>query len=83
MEQVVTLDKLGYTEAWIGEHFTFEWENIPSPELFIANALGLTQNIVFGTGVTCMPIHNPAAVAHRIAPTRPSGTWTVLLGCRF
>ena len=67
MEQVVTLDKLGYTEAWIGEHFTFEWENIPSPELFIANALGLTQNIVFGTGVTCMPIHNPAAVAHRIA----------------
>lgn len=67
MEQIVTLDELGYTEAWIGEHHTFEWENIPSPELFIAKALGLTKNIVMGTGVTCMPIHNPASVAHRIA----------------
>ena len=67
MEQIVILDELGYIEAWIGEHFTFEWENIPSPELFIAKALGLTKNIVFGTGVTCMPIHNPASVAHRIA----------------
>jgi len=67
MDQIVFLDELGYQEAWIGEHFTFEWENIPSPELFIAKALGLTKNIVFGTGVTCMPIHNPASVAHRIA----------------
>lgn len=67
MEQIVALDELGYVEAWIGEHFTFEWENIPSPELFIAKALGLTKNIVLGTGVTCMPIHNPASVAHRIA----------------
>ena len=83
MDQIVTLDKLGYTEAWIGEHFTFEWENIPSPELFIANALGLTQNIVFGTGVTCMPIHNPGCRCPSHCPTRPSGTWTVLLGCRF
>ena len=67
LEQIVILDQLGYQEAWIGEHFTFEWENIPCPELFIAKALAMTQNIVFGTGVTCMPIHNPAVVAHRIA----------------
>ena len=67
LEQIVILDQLGYQEAWIGEHFTFEWENIPCPELFIAKALAMTQNIVFGTGVTCMPMHNPAVVAHRIA----------------
>ena len=65
--QIVTLDELGYKEAWIGEHFTAEWENIPAPDLFIAQALSLTKNIVLGTGVTCMPNHNPFMIAHRIA----------------
>ena len=67
LEQLVTLDRLGYKEAWIGEHFTSAWENIPAPDLFIAKALALTENIVLGTGVTCMPNHNPFMIAHRIA----------------
>ena len=67
LQQVVTLDRLGYKEAWIGEHFTAQWENIPAPDLFIAQALSLTSEIVLGTGVTCMPNHNPFMVAHRIA----------------
>lgn len=67
LDQIVKLDELGYTEAWIGEHFTAEWENIPSPELFIAQAIGVTKNIRLGTGVTCMPNHNPFVLAHRIA----------------
>ncbi len=67
LDQIVTLDQLGYKEAWIGEHFTTVWENIPAPDLFIAKALALTENIVLGTGVTCMPNHNPFMIAHRIA----------------
>ena len=67
LEQIVTIDRLGYKEAWIGEHFTAEWENIAAPDLFIAQALGMTENIVLGTGVTCMPNHNPFVLAHRIA----------------
>ena len=67
LDQIVKLDELGYEEAWIGEHFTAEWENIPSPELFIAQAIGVTKNIRLGTGVTCMPNHNPFVLAHRIA----------------
>jgi alkanesulfonate monooxygenase SsuD/methylene tetrahydromethanopterin reductase-like flavin-dependent oxidoreductase (luciferase family) len=67
LAQIVTLDALGYREAWIGEHFTAAWENIPAPDLFIAKALAITQNIVLGTGVTCMPNHNPFMVAQRIA----------------
>ena len=74
LQQIVTLDKLGYREAWIGEHFTTAWENIPAPDLFIAQALPLTQNIILGTGVTCMPNHNPFVVAHR---SRSSTTWRV------
>ena len=67
LEQIVTLDGLGYKEAWIGEHFTAQWENIPAPDLLIAQALALTKDIVLGTGVTCMPNHNPFMIAHRIA----------------
>ncbi|MBM3947871.1 MAG: LLM class flavin-dependent oxidoreductase [SAR202 cluster bacterium] len=67
LEQLVTLDNLGYQEAWIGEHFTTVWENIPAPDLFIAKALPMTKNIILGTGVTCMPNHNPFMIAHRIA----------------
>ena len=26
LEQLVFLDKLGYKEAWIGEHFTAQWK---------------------------------------------------------
>ena len=67
LAQVVLLDELGYKEAWIGEHFTTVWENIPAPDLFIAMALAKTENIVLGTGVSCMPNHNPFMLAQRIA----------------
>ena len=67
LRQMEMLDKLGYQEAWIGEHFTAVWENIPAPDQFIAAALARTKDIIFGTGVTCMPNHNPFMIAHRIA----------------
>ena len=67
LSQLVKLDELGYSEAYIGEHFTFEWENIPAPDLLIAQALGVTKNIRLGTGVNCMPNHNPMMLAHRVA----------------
>src|SRR5881396_3160493 len=67
LEQIVTLDRLGYAEAWVGEHFTSVWENIPCPDLFLAQALARTSSIVLGTGVSCLPNHQPVMLAHRIA----------------
>ena len=67
LQQLIELDRLGYAEAWIGEHFTTEWENIPAPDLLIAQALGVTKQMKFGTGVTNIPNHNPFYLAHRIA----------------
>ncbi len=67
LAQVALLDDLGYAETWVAEHFTVAWEGIPSPEIFIAQALGMTKNMIFGTGVTCLPNHNPFHIAHRIA----------------
>ncbi len=67
LEQIIVLDQLGYREAWIGEHFTSGWENIPAPDLLIAKAIPLTKNIILGTGVSCLPNHDPFVLAHRIA----------------
>jgi len=60
------LDRLGFQEAWIGEHHSAGWELISSPELFIAVASQRTRSIRFGTGVISLPYHNPLMVANRI-----------------
>ena len=80
LEQIVEADRLGFSEYWIGEHFTAEWENIPAPDLLIAQALGRTKNIILGTGVTCLPNHHPFGLAHRIAQLDHMATRTILLG---
>lgn len=67
LAQLATLDRLGYEEAWIGEHFTAQWENIPCPDLFIARALGVTSRMKLATGVSCLPNHDPLMLAQRIA----------------
>jgi limonene 1,2-monooxygenase len=65
-ELVSLLDKLGFDEAWIGEHHSAGFELISSPELFIAAAAERTRHIRLGTGVVSLPYHNPLMVANRI-----------------
>ena len=67
MNTVIKADALGLDEAWIGEHFTIPWENLPAPDLFIAQAFARTQNIKLGTGVVLLQLHDPRDLAHRIA----------------
>lgn len=63
---VELLDDLGYSEAWIGEHHSTGWENIASPEVFIAAAAGRTRDIRFGTGVVQAGLHHPLVALDRI-----------------
>lgn len=66
LELVDWLDRLGYDEAWIGEHHSAGFEIIASPELFIAAAAERTKNIKLGTGVVSLPYHNPLMAANRM-----------------
>src|ERR1700755_2574321 len=66
MQLIEMLDRLGFHEAWIGEHHSAGWETISSPELFIAVAAERTRPIRFGTGVISLPYHNPLMTANRI-----------------
>lgn len=66
LDLVVWLDKLGYDEVWVGEHHSTGWENIGSPEVFIAAAAERTKRIRFGTGVIQLGLHNPLVVLDRM-----------------
>ena len=66
MELIEHLDRLGYEEAWIGEHHSAGFEIIPSPELFIAAVAERTKRIKLGTGVVSLPYHQPLMAANRI-----------------
>jgi len=66
MELIEHLDRLGYEEAWIGEHHSAGFEIISSPELFIAAVAERTKRIKLGTGVVSLPYHNPLMAANRI-----------------
>ena len=66
------LDELGYTEAWIGEHYTAPWEPHPSPDLLIAQALLQTKRLRIGPGGFLLPYHHPAELAEPRGDARPS-----------
>jgi hypothetical protein len=66
LELMEHLDRLGYAEAWIGEHHSAGSELIASPEVFIATAAERTKHIKLGTGVNSLPYHHPFVLADRI-----------------
>jgi limonene 1,2-monooxygenase len=66
LDLVQLMDKLGYEEAWIGEHHSAGFEIIASPEVFIAAAAERTKHVRLGTGVSSLPYHHPLMLADRI-----------------
>ncbi len=75
------LDRLGYDEAWIGEHHSAGYEIIASPEVFIATAAQRTSHIRLGTGVSSLPYHHPLMLADRMVLLDHLTKGRVMLGC--
>lgn len=57
------LDRLGFDEAWVGEHHSAGTEIIASPMIFLAAAAQRTRHIRLGTGVVSAAYHHPLWVA--------------------
>ena len=67
MEAIIFADELGYSEAWVGEHYSSAVEQITSPLMFHANLISRTKNIKLATGVMCLPQYHPAVTAGQAA----------------
>ncbi len=66
-EAILLADRLGYSEALVGEHVTDLAENVTSCLMFLASLVHDTKNIVLGSGTINMPNSHPAAIAAQVA----------------
>jgi limonene 1,2-monooxygenase len=75
------LDRLGFSEAWIGEHHSGGYEIIASPEVFMAAAAQRTKCLRLGSGVNSLPYHHPLLLADRFVLLDHLTRGRVMLGC--
>jgi alkanesulfonate monooxygenase SsuD/methylene tetrahydromethanopterin reductase-like flavin-dependent oxidoreductase (luciferase family) len=66
-EAILLADRLGYAEAYIGEHISDRCETIPSCLSFIASLAHDTRSIRLGSGTINLPNRHPAEVAAHVA----------------
>ena len=66
-EAVILADRLGFSEAYVGEHITDAAETVTSSMMFLASLASETKNIKLGTGTINMPNSHPAAIAAQAA----------------
>ncbi len=66
-EAVILADRLGYSEAYVGEHATDAAEIITSSMVFLASLIPETRTIKLGTGTINLPNSHPAAIASQVA----------------
>jgi alkanesulfonate monooxygenase SsuD/methylene tetrahydromethanopterin reductase-like flavin-dependent oxidoreductase (luciferase family) len=66
-EKALLIEKLGFDELFIGEHYSAGTEPYPSPLMLAASLLTRTERLIFGTGVINAPLHHPAMIAAEAA----------------
>lgn len=66
-EAIILADRLGFSEAFVGEHITDPAENITSSMLFLATLIDATKTIKLGSGTVNMSYNHPALMAAQVA----------------
>lgn len=66
-EAVLLADRLGFAEAFVGEHVTDAAETVSSCMMFLASLAHETKQIMLGTGTINLPNSHPANVAAQAA----------------
>lgn len=62
-EAIILADKLGFYDAFVGEHLTDACENITNSLLFHATLIGDTKNIKLATGTSNLSQIHPVVIA--------------------
>jgi alkanesulfonate monooxygenase SsuD/methylene tetrahydromethanopterin reductase-like flavin-dependent oxidoreductase (luciferase family) len=66
-QAVILADKLGFYDAFIGEHLTDRAENITNSMLFLATLIHETETIKLATGTTNLSYMHPTLIASNAA----------------
>src|SRR5213595_1377169 len=66
-EAVILADRLGYYDAFVGEHLTDPEENVTNSFIFLASVLAETKTIKLGTGTSNLSHSHPTLVAAHAA----------------
>jgi alkanesulfonate monooxygenase SsuD/methylene tetrahydromethanopterin reductase-like flavin-dependent oxidoreductase (luciferase family) len=66
-EAIVLADRLGFSEVFVGEHFTSWTERVSSPLIFLSSVIDRTRRVCFGTGVLNLPQTHPLIAAAEVA----------------
>jgi alkanesulfonate monooxygenase SsuD/methylene tetrahydromethanopterin reductase-like flavin-dependent oxidoreductase (luciferase family) len=64
---ILLADRLGFTEAYVGEHVTDIAESITDCCVFLASLVHDTKTIKLGTGTVNLANNHPAAIATKVA----------------
>jgi alkanesulfonate monooxygenase SsuD/methylene tetrahydromethanopterin reductase-like flavin-dependent oxidoreductase (luciferase family) len=66
-EAIILADRLGFHDAFMGEHLTDACENVTSSMLFLASLVSDTKQIRLGTGTANLSHHHPVIIAAQAA----------------
>jgi alkanesulfonate monooxygenase SsuD/methylene tetrahydromethanopterin reductase-like flavin-dependent oxidoreductase (luciferase family) len=66
-EAVILADKLGFHDAFVGEHLTDRCENVTSSLVFLATLIGETRTIRLATGTANLSQSHPVVIAAQAA----------------
>jgi alkanesulfonate monooxygenase SsuD/methylene tetrahydromethanopterin reductase-like flavin-dependent oxidoreductase (luciferase family) len=66
-EAIILCDRLGFHDAFVGEHLTDRTENITSSLLFLATLIGDTRTIKLATGTSNLSHSHPTLIAAHAA----------------
>ena len=66
-EAIILADKLGFHDAFVGEHLTDKAENVTNSFIFLATLISETKNIKLGTGTSNLSHTHPTLVAAHAA----------------
>src|SRR5204862_7595440 len=66
-EAIILADRLGFHDAFVGEHLTDPEENVTSSFIFLASVLAETKTIKLGTGTSNLSQSHPVLIAAHAA----------------
>lgn len=80
LEVVQLIDRMGFEEAWFGEHHSCGVELIMDPGIYIAHVAQVTKHIKLGAGIVSLPYHNPLIIADQYVQLDHLTRGRVMLG---